>query len=50
MSSELTKAQDNAKRFQDILSVERRKQKALQVHIDTITSLLHHILYIHSTQ
>ena len=31
MNSELSKAQDNAKRFQEILSVEKRKQKALQV-------------------
>ena len=33
MSSELSKAQDNSKRFQEMLTVERRKQKALQVNI-----------------
>lgn len=33
MSSELSKAQDNSKRFQELLTVERRKQKALQVII-----------------
>ena len=32
MNSELAKAQEHAKRFQDLLAVERRKQKTLQVH------------------
>ena len=33
MNSELSKAQEHAKRFQDLLANERRKQKALQVHV-----------------
>ena len=31
MNSELSQAQENAKRFQEVLSIERRKQKSLQV-------------------
>ena len=31
MNSELAKAQKHAKRFQDLLAFERRKQKTLQV-------------------
>lgn len=33
MNSELAKAQEHARRFQDLLSMERRKQKGLKVHI-----------------
>ena len=33
MNSELSKAQEHAHRFQDLLTTERRKQKALQVHV-----------------
>ena len=32
INSELAKTQEHAKRFQDLLAVERRKQKILQVH------------------
>lgn len=39
MNSELSKAQEHAKRFQDLLANERRKQKALQ---HTIEVGLHH--------
>ena len=31
MNSELSQTQENAKRFQEVLSIERRKQKSLQV-------------------
>lgn len=31
MNTELSRAQEHAYRFQDLLTVERRKQKALQV-------------------
>lgn len=33
MNSELSRAQEHAYRFQDLLATERRKQKALQVRI-----------------
>ena len=32
MNGELAKAQEHAKRFQDLLAAERRKQKTLQVN------------------
>ena len=31
MNTELSKAQEHARRFQEVLAVERRKQKTLQV-------------------
>ena len=37
MNSELSKAQEHAHRFQDLLMTERRKQKALQVHVHVCT-------------
>lgn len=50
MNSELSKAQEHAHRFQDMLATERRKQKALQVmnrmcaHTHTY---IHIIIHIH---
>ena len=33
MNSELTRAQEHARRFQDLLAAERRKQKGLKVYM-----------------
>ena len=49
MNSELAKAQEHAKRFQDLLAVERRKQKTLQVHTTSSHTIAHHeqtVLYM----
>jgi len=35
MNSELVKAHEQTKRFQEVLGMERRKQKSLKVHWGT---------------
>ena len=39
MNSELVKSQENARRFQDLLGGERRKQRALKVHEQWIINI-----------
>ena len=41
MNTELAKAHEQTKRFQEVLGLERRKQKSLRVTVDDIDYISH---------
>lgn len=45
MNSELVKSQEHARRFQDLLTTERRKQKGLQVRLGLVLLFLSQIIH-----
>ena len=40
MNTELVKAHEQTKRFQEVLGMERRKQKSLRVTANAMTSII----------